>query len=48
MPIVEKDYKLGKAEHGTTGINFRFRVTVAHTDSKLSLSLPLIRDVTTI
>lgn len=34
MPIVEKDYKLCKAEHGSTGVNFRFRVTVAHNDSK--------------
>ena len=48
MPIVEKDYKVSKAEHGSTGINFRFRVMVAHTNSKLSPSLPLMRDVMTI
>lgn len=48
MPIVEKDYKISKAEHGFTGVNFRFRVTVAHDDSKLSHSLPLMRDVMTI
>ena len=48
MPIVEKDYKLCKAEYGSTGVNFRFRVTVAHNDSKLSNSLPLMRDVMTI
>lgn len=42
MPIVEKDYKLSKAEHGSTGVNFRFRVTVVPKDSKLSRSLPLM------
>ena len=42
MPIVETDYNLSKAKHGSTVVNFRFRVTVSHDDSKLSRSLPLI------